>query len=125
MTPETARSRALVPDGLPPGFEALRAEALAEGHSMLDTLAAEWSSGAMRFDKPGEMLLTAYVDDVLAGIGGLTQGEAIPVSLRIRRFYVAHACRRYGVGRALATALLHQTAARTVTCNAASGSEPF
>lgn len=125
MTPETALSLSLVANALPAGFEALRAEARAEGHSMLDTLAAEWSSGAMRFDKPGEMLLTAYVDDVLAAIGGLTQEKSIPGALRMRRFYVALACRRYGVGRALATALLHQTAARTVTCNAASGSEPF
>ncbi len=34
-------------DALPADFEAMRAEARAEGFGMLDTLAAEWSSGAM------------------------------------------------------------------------------
>jgi GNAT superfamily N-acetyltransferase len=114
-----------VVDALPAGFEALCAEARAEGHGMLDTLAAEWSSGAMRFNRPGEMLLASYVDDALAGIGGLTQEPAIPGALRMRRFYVALAYRRYGVGRALADALLRQTTARTITCNAAAGSEAF
>jgi GNAT superfamily N-acetyltransferase len=112
-------------DALPAGFEALRAEARAEGHGMLDTLAAEWSSGAMRFNRPGEMLLASYVDDALAGIGGLTREPAIPGALRMRRFYVALAYRRYGVGRALADALLRQTTARTITSNAAAGSEAF
>jgi GNAT superfamily N-acetyltransferase len=114
-----------VVDALPAGFEALRAEARAEGFGMLDTLAAEWLSGAMRFDRPGEMLLVAYVDEALAGVGGLTQEPAIPGALRMRRFYVAFSHRRAGVGRVLADALLRQTAARTITCNAAVGSEAF
>jgi GNAT superfamily N-acetyltransferase len=103
----------------------LRAEARAEGHGMLDTLAAGWSSGAMRFDRPGEMLLAAYVDDALAGIGGLTQEPAIPGALRVRRFYVALTYRRHGMGGALADALLRQAMAKTITCNAAAGSEAF
>jgi GNAT superfamily N-acetyltransferase len=110
---------------LPFGFEQLQAEARANGHSMLDTLAAEWSRGATRFDRPGEMLLAAYVGDALAGIGGLTQEPAIPGALRIRRFYVALAYRRAGIGRALADALLRQTTARTITGNATAGSEAF
>jgi GNAT superfamily N-acetyltransferase len=114
-----------VVDALPARFEAMRIEARAEGFGMLDTLAAEWSSGAMRFDRPGEMLLAAHVDDALAGIGGLTQEPAIPGALRVRRFYVALTYRRHGVGRALADALLRQATAKTVTCNAAAGSEAF
>jgi GNAT superfamily N-acetyltransferase len=125
MTREPVRSLSPVANALPAGFAALRAEARAEGYGMLDTLAVEWASGAMRFDKPGEMLLSAYVDDVLAGIGGLTQETSIPSALRMRRFYVALAWRRDGVGRALAAALLQRSADRTVTCNAAAGSEPF
>jgi GNAT superfamily N-acetyltransferase len=70
-------------------------------------------------------LLAAYVDGDLAGIGGLTLEPAIPGALRMRRFYVALAYRRHGVGRALAAALLRQTGPRTITCNAAGGSEAF
>jgi GNAT superfamily N-acetyltransferase len=112
---------------LPEGFENLRLEARAEGHSMLDTLAREWASGAMRFDRPGEMLVAAYSGDVLAGIGGMTLEPAIPGALRMRRFYVALAYRRHGVGRALAAALLDAARRQgcAVTCNAAGGSERF
>ena len=46
-------------------------------------------------------------------------------SLRMRRFYVALAYRRTGVGRALVTALLAGPAGRIVTANAAAGSEAF
>jgi GNAT superfamily N-acetyltransferase len=115
----------LITAALPIGFEQLQAEARANGHSMLDTLAAEWSSGGKRFDHPGEMLLAAYVADALAGIGGLTQEPALPGALRVRRFYVALAYRRHGIGRALADSLLGQATARTITCNAAAGSEAF
>ena len=114
-----------VVDALPAGFDALRIEASATGHSMLDRLAAEWSGGAMRFDRPDERLLAAYVDDALAGIGGLTREPAIAGALRMRRFYVALAYRRAGVGRALAGTLLRHVTARTITCNAAAGSEVF
>jgi GNAT superfamily N-acetyltransferase len=69
--------------------------------------------------------LAAYVGAALAGIGGLTQELAIPGALRMRRFYTALAFRRAGVGRALADALLRQATARTITCNAAAGSEAF
>jgi len=112
---------------LPVGFEALRAEAHANGHSMLDTLAGEWASGAARFDQPGEMLIAAFIDGELAGIGGVTQEPAIPGALRMRRFYVALTYRRHGIGRALAATLLDEAREqeRAVTCNAAAGSERF
>lgn len=91
---------------------------------MLDTLAGEWGSGTTRFNRLGEMLVAAYCDDALAGIGGVTLEPAMPGALRARRFYVSLAHRRHGVGRALAAALLRE-AGRTVTCNAAAGSEKF
>jgi len=114
-------------DALPAGFPALRDEAYAEGYRMLDTLADEWTSGATRFDRPGEALYAAYVGDRLAGIGGLTQEPAITDALRMRRFFVALAYRRRRVGRALVTALLGDARrhGRAVTCNAAGGSESF
>lgn len=92
---------------------------------MLDTLADQWASGTARFNQPGEMLLAAYLGETLAGIGGITLEPAMPGALRMRRFYVALAYRRHGFGVALATALLRESAGRTITCNAAGGSERF
>jgi GNAT superfamily N-acetyltransferase len=118
---------ARVTDALPAEFEAMRAEARAEGHHMLDALAAEWEFGSNRFDRDGEALLAAYSDDALAGIGGLTVEPAIPGAYRMRRFYVRAACRRGGIARQLALALLGGIAGagRNVTANAAAGSEAF
>jgi hypothetical protein len=42
----------------------------------------------MRFDRPGEGLLTAYSAGVLAAIGGITIDPIVPDALRMRRFYV-------------------------------------
>jgi GNAT superfamily N-acetyltransferase len=114
-------------DTLPDGFEVLRAEARSEGYRMLDTLSAEWASGATRFDHPGEALFAAHAGDILAGIGGLTVEPAITGALRMRRFYVRAACRRCGAGLMLANALLDLSRrnGRTVTANAAAGSEAF
>lgn len=116
-----------VTDGLPAGFEIMRQEARAEDHGMLDTLAADWASGRTRFTRDGEALLAAWVDDILAGIGGLTIEPAIPGAFRMRRFYIRAANRRSGVARRLAAALLDglEGKARVVTVNAAAGSEFF
>src|SRR5262249_57367513 len=77
-----------VTDRMLAGFAALQAEAQAEGYRMLDTLAAEWDSGATRFNHPDEALFAAYVDGALAGIGGLTLEPALAGALRMRRFYL-------------------------------------
>ena len=116
-----------IADALPAGLAAMRAEARAEGHTMLDTLAAEWEAGKTRFDRAGEALFALYSDGVLAGIGGLTMEPTAPDALRMRRFYVRASFRRGGVGRTLAAALLQQATrtSRMVTVNAAAGSERF
>ena len=112
---------------LPPGFESLRAEAQAQGYRHLDRLAAEWASGALRFDRDGEALFVAYASGVVAGIGGLTIDPGMPEALRMRRFYVATQFRRSGIGRQLAMVLLEAAlhTDRPVTVNAAAGSERF
>jgi GNAT superfamily N-acetyltransferase len=112
-----------VVDALPLGFEAMQAEARGESHTMLS---AEWTSGTNRFDRAGEALFAAYASDGLAGIGGLTQEAAILGALRMRRFYVRAPYRRFGIGRALARALLAgRETGRPVTANAALGSGTF
>jgi GNAT superfamily N-acetyltransferase len=112
---------------LPAGFDALRAEARAEGYRFVDRLATDWMSGTIRFDREGEALLAARVTDVLAGIGGLTIEPVVPDALRMRRFYVRLAYRRSGIGRKLATALLERARGvpRLVTVNAAPASIAF
>src|SRR5260370_38613196 len=68
---------------LPAGFNALRAEALAEGFRQVERLAADWEAGRTRFDRDGEALLAARLNGVLVGIGGLTSQPAGPPSLPI------------------------------------------
>lgn len=106
---------------LPADFETMRAESRAEGYAFLDQLANDWASGATRFDRPGEALLAAYSDGVLAAIGGITIDPIVPTVLRMRRFYVRGVFRRTGIGRAIAQALLERAprSVRVVTLNAA------
>jgi GNAT superfamily N-acetyltransferase len=112
---------------LPVDFAAMQAEARAAGFGMLDVLAAEWASGKNRFADDGEALFTGYVDDVLAGIGGMTLDPFTSGALRMRRFYVCVRYRRLGIGDAIAGALIARpgTAGRVITTNAAPGSEAF
>jgi GNAT superfamily N-acetyltransferase len=112
---------------LPADFKAMRREARAEGHQFLDRLASDWASGAMPFDRPGEVLLAAYSNGVLAAIGGITIDPIGPKALRMRRFYVRPAFRRGGIGREIALALLESAVQRVdvVTLNAAVESVSF
>ena len=109
------------------GFDALRAEARAEGYRFVERLAVDWTSCAMRFDREGEALLAAHQKGMLAGIGGLTIEPVVPDALRMRRFYVRAAYRRNGIGRKLAIALLERARSRSklVTVNAAPASAAF
>src|ERR1700738_5619167 len=88
-----------VRESLPVGFDALRAEAFAEGFRQVERLAADWEAGRTRFDRDGEALFAARLNGVLVGIGGLTIEPVVPGALRMRRFYVWPAFRRLRVGR--------------------------
>src|ERR1700746_3834422 len=111
---------------LPEGFDALRAEAHAEGYLFVERLARDWLSGTPRFDREGEALLAARVNGVLAGIGGLTIEPVVPDALRMRRFYVRSGFRPRSVGRQLTTVLLARVHDdRLITVNAAPASIPF
>ena len=112
---------------LPPGFEVLRVEARAEGYRFLERLCADWASGTVRFDRPGEQLIVARMNGECAAIGGLTVDPVLAGALRMRRFYVSARFRRRGIGGQLASALLARAlrSAAVVTVNAATGSEPF
>jgi GNAT superfamily N-acetyltransferase len=118
----------LVVEALPAEFDPLRAESGAEGHRFLDRLANDWTSGVMRFGRPGEMLLAAFSDDdMLLGVGGITADPEIPEALRMRRFYIRSAFRRTGIGRAIAQTLLESALRKVdiITLNAAPASFRF
>lgn len=109
-------------DDLPDGFDALLADAASEGVKAMARLAEGWASGEQRFDGDGEALLGALLAGDLAAIGGLSvEPAASEPARRVRRFYVRPAFRRQGVGRALASAVIHEALDQVdlLTCNAA------
>jgi len=130
---------------LPAGFAALREAAHAEGHGFLEKLAIDWASGAMRFDRMGEILLAATLHGEavghsasvghgetaghgeLAGIGGLTIDPVVTNAMRMRRFYVSPRFRRGGIGATLARTLRDRALAsgRAIVLNASRESVPF
>lgn len=92
--------------GLPAAFEALRAQAEAEGYGFLNRLAMRWRDGA--YDGDAHAGLLGVMDKgVLLAVGAQTMDEydPDPAHRRIRHFYVSSAQRRQGAGRLLAAAL--------------------
>ncbi|WP_415765035.1 GNAT family N-acetyltransferase [Pseudomonas sp. ZB1P45] len=96
---------------LPPQLLTLEKAAAAEGFRFLTRLIADWNTGANRFDAPGELLIAAYLDDCLIGIGGLSVDPyAQNGTGRLRRVYVAASLRGRNIGRALVETLLEHAA---------------
>lgn len=91
---------------LPERFDQLLSEASAEGFDSMSLLQTEWLDGSNHFDRPGEILALATIDGEIAGIGGITQDFFDGNWLRMRRFYVRAAFRRFGVGRKIALHVL-------------------
>jgi GNAT superfamily N-acetyltransferase len=116
-----------VVENLPYDFDAMRGEAYSEGYRFVERLAKDWEEGVTRFNRDGEALVGARVDDVLAGIGGLTLDPVVSGALRMRRFYVRPSFRTHGIGRKLVATLLEypRRVGRIVVVNASSGSPAF
>lgn len=91
---------------LPSQITDLRAEALAEGFDHIDALYQQWQDRRILFERPGEMLTAAFIENELAGIGGITEDFIDSSFLRMRRFYVRPHFRRHGVGKAIASYVL-------------------
>jgi GNAT superfamily N-acetyltransferase len=87
----------------------LAEESLSQGFRFVERLIREYSSGLNCFDRSGEMLLTASVQGVIVGIGGLNQDPYFnnPEVGRLRHLYVESGWRKRGVGRLLVTQLIH------------------
>ncbi|MEN3753061.1 GNAT family N-acetyltransferase [Mangrovibacter yixingensis] len=89
------------------GFAELCAASQSEGFAMLRRLEQHWQDGSNLFDKTGEILLAAWVEGELAGIGGLNQCpfDTHPKAARLRHLYVSPAFRRQKVGLRLVSTL--------------------
>ena len=96
--------------GLDPAVAPLAEAAACEGFAFVHRLVEEWRTGANRFDRPGEILLGAWLGGRLAGVGGLNRDPYASDDLtgRVRHVYVLPDARRSGVG----TALLHHIIAQ-------------
>ena len=89
-------------------FEPLLAECEREGGSFLLRLRDEWRSGATRFDRPNEVLLGAFLDGRLIGVGGLSRDPWQPDIGRLRHLYVLREMRGRGVGRMLVSHIVEK-----------------
>lgn len=107
---------------LPADLDRLGPAAAAEGIETIRRVRAEWDAGLMRFDQPGEALLSVRKDGRLIGIGGLTRDVTFADALRMRRFYVLPEFRGHGAGRLMAEWLLRHASshANRVTVHAGS-----
>lgn len=105
---------------LPDSVAPLANHADQESIRIVSTVLQRWRDGSERFLDVGEAILVAVNVDEVVGIGGLSHCPHVPGALRMRRFYVAPAWRRYGVGRSIARELIKAGHAHTdlLTCNA-------
>ena len=94
------------------GFSALLEESRSEGHRMVLRLAENWANGSNRFTRPGEIMLSAWAGERLAGICGrnIDPYDPGPRAGRVRHLYVAQDARRDGVGRLLISAIANGAA---------------
>lgn len=85
------------------GFDNLLEDSLNDGYKFMQRLADDWSSGANRFSKPGEILLIASKNGVSIGVGGLNIDPYLnDLSVgRIRHLYIHTNFRRHGLGKHL------------------------
>jgi GNAT superfamily N-acetyltransferase len=101
---------AVGPLAAPPGecLGALIVDSEATGLRFVRRLAAEWSSGANRFDRPGEALLVARLADQIIGVCGLNVDPyaTAPTIGRVRHLYVLRGHRRLGVGGRLVAEII-------------------
>jgi GNAT superfamily N-acetyltransferase len=88
----------------------LAEESLSQGFRFVKRLIQDYRKGLNCFDRSGEILLTASVQDAVVGIGGLNRDPYFNDSKvgRLRHLYVELAWRRHGVGRLLVTQLIRE-----------------
>ncbi len=91
-------------------LEELVKDSLEEDHQFLRRLINDYDSGLNRFNKLGESLYLAIIDNEIAGIGGLNQDPYINDNRfgRVRHLYVLRKFRMQGVGKALLKKIINE-----------------
>ncbi len=95
-------------------LDALIAESEQYGLRFIRRLAEEWTSGANRFDRPGEALFVARIAGQMVGVCGLNV-DPYTAKLnvgRVRHLYVRLMYRRLGVGQHLVTEVIKASRGR-------------
>ncbi len=92
----------------------LLSESERAGLRMVRRLVGEWESGANRFDRPGEVLLGAWINGRLVGVCGLNIDPYAGSERagRVRHLYVLAAFRRRGIGGQLVRQVMEAAHAR-------------
>ena len=95
-------------------LQPLVAESERQGFRFVRRLVQEWSSGANRFDRPGEVLFAARAGDDVVGVCGLTVDPHAddPRIGRVRHLYVLVPYRRAGVGEQLVADVINTARGR-------------
>lgn len=83
-------------------IQELITQSLSEGYNHINRFASEYANGSNRFDKPGESLFIAYIDNRVVGICGLNIDPYLMGKTgRIRRLYVLPDYRKKKIGKRL------------------------
>jgi GNAT superfamily N-acetyltransferase len=92
----------------------LVAESERHGLRFIRRLTEDWTSGVNRFDRPGEALFVARLDERIVGVCGLNVDPyaAEPRVGRVRHLYVLSGHRRLGVGRRLVSEVIETARGR-------------
>ena len=111
---------------VPPDFQVLIDESVAEGFRMLQRLKDEWESGRNRFSLRDEAIWEARLDGQLIGVCGLNRDPYIDDSSigRIRHLYVTKYKRRAGIGRTLVEHALRHAEGRFQIVRLRAGQPP-
>lgn len=85
-------------------------ESIAEGYRFIKRLVDEFEDGSNRFNKTGEALFVALIDNRVVGVGGLNidpYRDDKNVG-RVRHVYVLKSSRRLGVGKELLRTIIEE-----------------
>ncbi len=87
-------------------------EAESQGHRFMRRLLDDWESGANRFQKAGEFLLSAHIEGRLVAVGGLNNDPYALIGHvgRLRHVYVLDTARRLGIGTLLVKRIMEDAA---------------
>ncbi|MGP4040951.1 GNAT family N-acetyltransferase [Gracilibacillus sp. D59] len=85
-------------------------DSLSEGYKFIKRLVDEYTVGSNQFDKKGESLYVAKVDDEVIGIGGLNIDPYLnlPDVGRVRHLYVLRKNRGAGIGKKLLNTIIDE-----------------